>query len=232
MRLSLPTTLLLAGTTALTPVDARHYYGGSHLLSPSRHRVPNSHSFNSLAIANPVQLALDFMRTPIYSDTSNIIDMAEAAIDRLTSSSSMSNPRYSVTENKDTGTIELAMELPGVASKNLTVEVEDNNLLRIHGSRTFGETMKSEFDHSFTLDKDIDPSSLKVTLSAGILKVIGTKKEKTVHRLTVASFEDDSEPELPLTNQKKENENMATQKNVSTTSTEETTEGLTIMEDA
>ena len=210
-------TLLLAGTTALTPVDARHYYyGGSHLLSPSRrHHVTNSHSFNHLAIANPIQLALD---------------MTEAAIDRLTSSSSMSNPRYSVTESKETGTIELAIELPGVASKDLIVEVQDNNLLLIHGSRTFGETMKSEFDHSFTLDKDIDRSSLKVTLSAGILKVTGTKKEKTVHRLTVESFQDYSESEIPVTNQKKDYENMATKKTVSTTSNEETTEGLTAME--
>jgi HSP20 family molecular chaperone IbpA len=89
-----------------------------------------------------------------------------------------SGPHYSIEEMEDL--IELSMEGPGVAAKDLTVEVVDSTVFRIWGSQSIQESVsykQSEFDQSFQLDDtDMDVDNIQVTLSNGILKIVAPKK--------------------------------------------------------
>ena len=182
MRLALPTTIALTSTALLTSAEARLYPGD--LLVPRGRKL---YRYNRVPANDPFDMALDLMRAPLYASNS-ILRQSESDLERLAESAS--TPRYAVTEDAEAGTLELAMELPGVAAKDLVVEVEDNKMLRIQGSRKMsyrGQTVESLFDQSFELDKDIDTSSLSVNLSSGILKITGHKKEKQVKRLEITT---------------------------------------------
>jgi len=201
MRLSLPLTMVLAGAAAVAPVDARRY--PSSLLASVPRRQGRNYLYNrrSPATSNNVDvfdLAMDIFQSPMYATANSLFrQSAEAALpDHLASSfgAGVSSPRYAISENREAGTLELTMEVPGVEAEDLIIEVEDNKFLRIQGSRTFTSgdsagqvSSKSEFDQTFQLDNEIDPSSLTVTLSSGILKVTGQKKDKLVKRLEITT---------------------------------------------
>jgi HSP20 family molecular chaperone IbpA len=105
--------------------------------------------------------------------------------DQLARLEQNSAPRYSISELDGGKSFELSMEVPGVAASDLTVEVENDNLLHIRGTRTIresGSISKSEFDQSFQLE-DIDVKGIAVSLSNGILTVIAPKKEPVVRRI-------------------------------------------------
>ncbi|KAL7557856.1 hypothetical protein ACA910_009156 [Epithemia clementina (nom. ined.)] len=226
MRLSQPLALALAGTAAMKPANAL-YYDGRRVLTPYG-RVPNQ--VYSRSRTDPLALALDFLRTPFYGNDVNFFRMTEAAMDRL-AGSSITTPRYSVSEKKNSGSLELTMELPGVSAKDLTVELEDDRFLRIQGSRTFSEGITSEFDRSFQLDEEIDPSSLKVTLSSGILKLTGTKKQKLVKRLAIdESPENEEVVNFYVSSSVKKNE-VAGEVNPPERNTQDSDDGLMITEE-
>ena len=102
------------------------------------------------------------------------------------------NKLYTVTEDPETGSVELTMELPGVLPSDFSVEVEDNKILRIYGSRKTsddgGITTKKDFvfNEEFRLSDDLDEDKLKVTLSAGILRVQASRRQKNIKSLPVA----------------------------------------------
>ena len=101
-----------------------------------------------------------------------------------------STPRYDVSYDNDAGIVELNMELPGVLAKDLVVELENDRMLRIKGSRKY-KNGESEFDQVFQLDDDVDPERITVNLSAGILTVRASKKERLVKRIEVTTAEDE-----------------------------------------
>jgi HSP20 family molecular chaperone IbpA len=191
--------LLAMGSTF---VDARGY--GSLL-------APRNYHYNRLN--NPFDLVSEFFSTPFYSNS--LMLQQAAAESRLARSA----PRYWIAE--ENGVIELSMEVPGVLAKDLEVELEGDELIRIKGTRkrsTGGSVESFDFDQSFRLAEDIDVEQLTVNLSAGILRIRVPKKEKTVKKLPVVSDVNDEVVEVKPISDINENH--------------ETIDGLDITEDA
>lgn len=127
-------------------------------------------------------LVTDMFSLPLYSTNS----LFRQQHDQLARMEQNSAPRYSISHSEDGALVELAMEVPGVPAKDLSVEVENGNILRIKGSRTireYGSLTKTEFDQSFQLDQDIDVENIAVSLSSGILTVAAPKKEAAMKRI-------------------------------------------------
>ena len=88
------------------------------------------------------------------------------------------------------------MEIPGVEAKDLSIKLQDNHQLLICGARRYqqhGSTFESTFDQTFTLE-NVNIDELKVTLSAGILRISAPKQEKITRKLNIeeATPESDS----------------------------------------
>lgn len=151
--------------------------------------APRSYQF-SRGPAGGVDAAFDLVSEifsmPLYAN-SLMRQQVDSQHSQHNQGDSMSPP-HAVNEDPDTGTIELLMEVPGVLAENLSVELEDDKVLRIRGSRTSarnGSVVESKFDQVFTMDKDVDPNQMKVTLSAGILRVTAPKREQIIKVLPV-----------------------------------------------
>ncbi|KAL3789112.1 hypothetical protein ACHAW5_004167 [Stephanodiscus triporus] len=90
-----------------------------------------------------------------------------------------SSPRYEVTENDKQ--FRLAVDVPGMKSDNLRVELEDGGrVMHISGERKVKtDTSREEykFDKRFTLRDDLDASGITAHLSDGVLVVTAPKKE-------------------------------------------------------
>lgn len=93
-------------------------------------------------------------------------------------------PTSTVQEAED-GNIRLRLEMPGVSSDRLEIEVEDREL-RITGRRETqvpeGEYLLRErrdgfFFRAFTLDDTIDPDKIEAAMDAGVLTVTLRRKE-------------------------------------------------------
>lgn len=193
MRFSAPATVFLLG--ALSTVEAR---GHGSLLAPRQYQYSRPSS--------AIDLVSDIFSVPLFqshvpSQMSNFMRQLDTS--GLTSGRNNS-PYYEVYHNPETNSVELTMEIPGVAAKDLSVELENQSLLRVKGTRhgrTNGQSYKSEFDQVFKLDNDVDPDQLKVTLSSGVLRVIAPKKINEVKRLSIdvkeveeTSLNDDEDP--------------------------------------
>lgn len=192
-----PLLLQLAGVaTILSSSDLTaeaRTHGGTLLSSGTRQYQYNRRS----PLAQHFDLVSDIFSMPLYMNSFRK-QQRDGELAQLTSST----PRYSVSENDETGVVELAMELPGVLAKDLTVELVDEQVVRVYGSRKYvhnGHTVEAEFDQSFQMNEDVDPQQLKVTLQAGILKLEVPKKQKTVRRIpiemTTVEEVDAAEPE-------------------------------------
>jgi HSP20 family molecular chaperone IbpA len=143
---------------------------------------------------DPFDLVSDIFSVPVYVNT--LMRQQEAQLSRHTPSYSHSmTPSYAVSENPETGMIELTMEIPGVSANDISVELEDSKLVRVKGSRTLkqhGSPAEYTFDQVFQLDEDVDPERLKVSLSSGILYIRAPKKDKVIKRLAVHTNEGDA----------------------------------------
>jgi HSP20 family molecular chaperone IbpA len=94
-------------------------------------------------------------------------------------------PTYHVRELTN-GEIELTIDVPGVASKDLTVELlEDGTMLRLSDSRRHHHGSVTEFESMFRMHKDVDTATLVVRLSSGVLRISASKKEKVVKKLQI-----------------------------------------------
>lgn len=190
---------LLAALSSLPTSEARSTYGT--LLTPHR-RDPSSrrsrrHALDLMIPRDPFDLVSDVFSMPFYSDMNRLLHQHDAAVSRLMQTPA--SPRYAVTQDLETGLVELSMELPGVTSKDVSVELENNKMLHISGSRVYksqGSLVQSDFHQSFQLDDNVDADQLKVTLSAGILKVTVPKMEKTVKKLEIVSGDETEEIEV------------------------------------
>ena len=92
--------------------------------------------------------------------------------------------------------IVLVAELPGVARKNISVEVKDN-ILTLKGERTVDPNIKDKnfyrqercygtFQRSFTLQQNIQPNLIKATFKDGVLEIeIPKPEEEQPKQITV-----------------------------------------------
>jgi HSP20 family molecular chaperone IbpA len=154
-------------------VNARHY---------ARVVAPRSYQFHR-SFHDPFDLVSEMIRAPIYFNGMLKQQHDEAA------QLPRSTPRYTVSE--ENGVVQLEMEVPGVMAKDIEIELEDHQLLRIKGKRKHSvgtsSSEESEFDLAFRLNDGVDPSRLKATLSAGILQVRVPHKEKEIQRIEIGT---------------------------------------------
>jgi len=182
---SVKTPLIVAAVVATmaSAADARH---GSLYAARSRH----GYDYHRRHRPNAIDLVSDMFSIPFYS-TNSLFRQQQDQLARLEQNTA---PRYSISQSEDGKFVELAMEVPGVPADELSVEVENGDILRIRGSRTIresGSVSKTEFDQSFQLDKDIDVENISVSLSSGILTVVAPKKEHVVKRISLKIAETD-----------------------------------------
>jgi HSP20 family molecular chaperone IbpA len=140
------------------------------------------------AASSPFDFMADILSTPVYYTSSNGNPnslMRQSEESRLRRAQ-QSSPRFDIQELEDA--YELTMEVPGMEAKDLSVELEDNDLLRVSGSRRFtsegGQVVETKFDQSFSLE-DVETEHVKVTLSNGLLKISAPKKVTQVTRLII-----------------------------------------------
>lgn len=131
----------------------------------------------------------EMLRVPVYFNSLMKQQQEQSAL------LARSTPRYVVSE--DNSSVQLEVEVPGVSAKDLEVELEDDNILRIKGNRkhkvAVGSFTEAEFDLSFQLNDGVEPSQMKVSLSAGILRVQVPKKIKVTKRLDIATDVEDEQ---------------------------------------
>jgi HSP20 family molecular chaperone IbpA len=179
MKISLPLVLAMAASTA----NARQHYGG--ILTPHRRLARDLES--SFDLVSEI-----LSSSPIYNMVTqgNTVSPNGSA---TTTSTLPRAPAYAVTHDGKTDVISLRMEMPGVAADDLAVTLENDSLLRIHGKRLMVTGDEVEFDQHFQLDKDVDPSSLAVTLRNGILQVQASKRSKSVKQIPVQTIATDQQ---------------------------------------
>jgi HSP20 family molecular chaperone IbpA len=161
-----------------------HTYGGN--------LATQAYRFNRRQ--DPFDLVSDIFSMPVYVNSLMRQQQNQSSRHSPSHSHSMT-PSYAVSEDVETGMIELSMEIPGVLPNDISVELEDNKLLRVKGSRTLkqhGSLAEYQFDQVFQLDEDVDPERLKVSLSSGILRITAPKKEKVIKKLPVDTVDGDA----------------------------------------
>lgn len=147
--------------------------------------VPRNYEFNRRS-NNAFDLLTEVMSAPVSFENfaNTMIRQHHAAVSRLANSA----PRYDVSFDEEAGNIELHMEVPGVSSKDISIELEDNKILRIHGSRkvkTNGDIIEAKFDQTFELHSEADPETLKASVANGILTVQAQKRERATRKIEV-----------------------------------------------
>lgn len=98
---------------------------------------------------------------------------------------------YSVSRNNTTGLIDIALELPGVPANALVVEIEEEKLLRIKGTRYHGTDREYTFQKVFRMVDELEADSIRVTLHAGILHIQAKPKKKDIRTLKINLVEPD-----------------------------------------
>lgn len=91
----------------------------------------------------------------------------------------------------------LEVELPGVMSDDLTVQLVEGEVLCIRGTRRRTSSATSsgsalEFDMTFDLEKNMDAGAATATLSHGVLRVEVPKRKPAILRLPILPSEHSS----------------------------------------
>jgi HSP20 family molecular chaperone IbpA len=85
--------------------------------------------------------------------------------------------------------VQFKMEVPGLSIQGLNVELENDRVLRVRGSRTQYKQgnyiSQSEFDESIRLGDNVDVGHLQVKLSSGVLTITAPKKPTKMKRLPI-----------------------------------------------
>lgn len=177
------TALILALIAGMA--DARSY--GS-LLSPSRRYHYSRSSPDSLSLLG------DIFTTPVFN-VNSLMRQQQRVMEHISQSST---PKYSITEDAETGMVELMMEIPGVSANDLDVTIIDGKVLRVSGSRKHirhGSVYESQFEQSFEID-NIDANKLIVNLANGILTARAPKREKSIKRIPIITEDESGVPEI------------------------------------
>lgn len=185
---SMKIPIILAGIiVANITASAEARPGHGCLYAPRRQ---NAYDYHRRHRPNAIDLVSDMFSVPFYTTNS----LFRQQQDQLARSEQNTAPRYSISQSEDGKVVELAMEVPGVSAKDLSVEVGSGNILCVRGSRTIrdsGSMTKAKFDLSFQLDNDIDVENISVSLSSGILSVTAPRKENVVKRIQLSISEDE-----------------------------------------
>ncbi len=97
------------------------------------------------------------------------------------------NPRVNIMENQDG--ISVLVELAGVNKEDVSISVNDDNLLTIKGERKQNienqgrnflrrEIIFGEFSRSFLLPEYLDTEKIKAKFNEGVLEIMVLKKEE------------------------------------------------------
>lgn len=104
------------------------------------------------------------------------------------------DPRMSVLEFDDR--YEVQMDLPGVSSENVSVEMEDG-ILRVFGKRTIPDTdstarvvaderSRADFCRTLKVEREIEVAQIDAELNAGVLQIrLPKKSEVQPHRIQI-----------------------------------------------
>jgi HSP20 family protein len=76
--------------------------------------------------------------------------------------------------------LEISLDLPGVETSNIDIQIEDN-VLTVSGSREMGreEPKPVPFSKSFPLDSTVDTDKMAASLNSGVLLIRALKKTIT-----------------------------------------------------
>jgi HSP20 family molecular chaperone IbpA len=155
--------------------------------------APRSYRYSRPTGSDPFDLVSEIFSMPTYSNS---------LLRQIETSRRSNSLTYDITEDPQTGVIELTMEVPGMSAKDLEIELASENQLRIRGSRKVkqhGSLALSEFDQVFTLERDVDSERVEATLSAGILTIRVPKVERVVKKIPIV-VDDDGDAQLNLMN--------------------------------
>eukprot|EP00978_Attheya_sp_CCMP212_P008099 scaffold18855_cov46-Attheya_sp.AAC.2 len=153
--------------------------GGQGRLDPHKRRSRE-------LIRNPlVEMISESFASPMYMN-SLLRQMQESST--KIQETAPTNPTYSITENAEAGTLELALDVPGVKSEDINVQLEENGtILRVSGSRKqsqLGELVETHFDRLFAMDKgNIDVDQISVKLQDGVLHISAPKVKAPVEKV-------------------------------------------------
>ena len=117
-------------------------------------------------------------------------------------------PHFEVTESDD-GTVELVMEVPGLSARDLNIELENDQVLRVNGIRTKhkdGFVSQVEFEEKIRLRDRDDVDNLKVNLSSGLLTITVPQKPTNIKKLPISSDEHGSILDSPKKKKKPKDE--------------------------
>ncbi len=169
------TSALIVFLALLGSVEGRGHGRHSALLAPRRYQYSRS--------LDPIDMIGEIFTAPIYMNS-----MLGRNEPNLLKMSTTNSPSYDVSVDTENGLVELTVELPGVRSEDLDIELVDASLLRIRASRKVkhnGSFVQQEFDQSFQLDRDVDPDHIKASLTNGVLTVQAKRKEKSVKKISI-----------------------------------------------
>lgn len=162
--------IMKTSTLMLIPICfssvAAHWGGRSYGRRYRRHHSKSPHS--------AFDLLSEIFSQPLYDSSETIL--------RHVNGSRRLNHQLVERENS----FELSLEVPGVTSDDLLIELEDTDSLRIRGKRIgLDGTAEFEFDQVFVLDNECDIENIRVTLHSGILRVSAPKKDKVIRQLKI-----------------------------------------------
>jgi len=94
-------------------------------------------------------------------------------------------PKFDIQE--DEKTVNITMEVPGVTTKNLDVEVENERKVRVSGSRLAlgSESSLLKFNQVFEFDTIVDVEKIEVTLEDGLLRLTIPKRSRFTKKVSI-----------------------------------------------
>lgn len=108
--------------------------------------------------------------------------------DGMVTDSFGSNPHWGVEYKKaEDGTLEVAIDVPGIEEKDIVVEVNNQNVLQVRGERKT-KTSTYTVNKSFSIPEEYDTANIKAELKNGVLTVTLSTvpvKNKETKKVTV-----------------------------------------------
>lgn len=135
-------------------------------------------------------LVKDFVSMPTYSSSLMRPKRQEghASFGQEDKDDDTSTPVFDVLEDKQ-GMVHLVMDVPGVSARDLNIELENDHVLRVSGTRTRyknGYTSRTEFAQSIRLKDTVDVKNLNVNLSSGVLTITAPQKRTKIKKLPIS----------------------------------------------
>lgn len=194
--LKIPLVLFLASWVALA--SARVHAHGDRWGSCGRTKSGRHYNYHRRP-CDTIDLVSQIFSSPIYYNS--LLRQQDAQSTRIMDQqrsgavSSSAAPFYVIRKSEDGQAIDLEIEVPGVSAKEINVQIENDRMLRVQGSRRLhphekGSGTQMRFDKVFQMDTDADIENIQVTLSSGILRVSVPQKARIIKSIQIAIQED------------------------------------------